>query len=268
MLSKRRQVTLLLLAMALSSACLLACAQESAATTSLTALVQRPSGPVIVTYEDGELTIQAFNTPLTLVLQSVAKQIGATIDVPPGADEPVAGAFGPGSPAAVIAALLNGSRFNYVMTSSGPDPNRLARVVLTVRPAADEHSSQEKTQQANARQNPDSKASSAAGMTEGSIPSVTREQLRAEVDALMAQAGALEASNGENVDTNQSGIRQLQKVMEAALARAGTVVELSEDSGANSAKGVPQTGSVNPENSGVDPAGQTLPTPRPRLRRR
>jgi putative aminopeptidase FrvX len=113
-------------------------AQKQTGAQSLPASVQLSPGVVVVTYQDGELTIQALNAPLTRVLQAASIQMGTIIDLPSGTDEAVVGEFGPGRPTAVIAALLNGSHFNYVMTASVADPNRPERVVLTLRPDAGE----------------------------------------------------------------------------------------------------------------------------------
>jgi hypothetical protein len=89
-----------------------------------------------VTYENGQLTIVAPNSTLGDILRAVRKQTGADIDVP-DARERVATTIGPGSPQEVMAELLNGSRFNYVLLGSPQDPKALARVVLVARSPSD-----------------------------------------------------------------------------------------------------------------------------------
>lgn len=96
---------------------------------------QLPAAPPTVSYENGMLSIAAQNATLGEILQNVRKLTGATIDVPPaGANERVVAQLGPGAPRDVLAALLNGTSFNYVMLGSPADPRSVATVVLTSRP--------------------------------------------------------------------------------------------------------------------------------------
>jgi hypothetical protein len=88
--------------------------------------------PPHVTYQDGELTIVAPNSTLGDILRAVRKQTGAEIDVPDARDR-VAATIGPGPAQEVLAQLLNGSRFNYVLLGSPQDPKALTRVVLIAR---------------------------------------------------------------------------------------------------------------------------------------
>lgn len=88
--------------------------------------------PPQVSYQNGQLTIVAPNSTLGDILQAVRKQIGAEIEIPEATDRVVTH-LGPGTPGEVIAKLLNGSRFNYVLLSSSEDSSRLTRVVLVAR---------------------------------------------------------------------------------------------------------------------------------------
>jgi hypothetical protein len=181
----------------------------------------RPSGPIVVTYDAGELTIQSFNAPLSGVLRAVANHIGVLIEMPPGTDEPVIGVFGPGSPRNVLAALLNGSRFNYVMTGS-PSDGRLQQLLLTVKTTAHEKPPREAKQQAIASA-PQVVPEDSAAVSEKPIPIASRDQVRAEMDALLAEASASAAAEGaalgENVE-GSTGIEQLRQLMETALKQA------------------------------------------------
>ena len=94
-----------------------------------------PAAPPKVTYQNGMLTIAAQNSTLGDILRDVHKLTGATIDIPPNATERVVTRLGPGAPRDVLASLLNGSTFNYVMLGSSSDPAALASVVLTAKPA-------------------------------------------------------------------------------------------------------------------------------------
>ncbi|MGA9449486.1 MAG: hypothetical protein WBV26_23820 [Candidatus Sulfotelmatobacter sp.] len=86
-----------------------------------------------VTYENGLLTIVAPNSTLGDILRSVRKHTAADIDVPASASERVATRLGPAPAREVMAELLNGSRFNYILLGSPADANSLVRVVLVAK---------------------------------------------------------------------------------------------------------------------------------------
>jgi hypothetical protein len=92
--------------------------------------------PPQVSYQNGQLTIVAPNSTLGDILKAVRKQTGADIDIP-DAKERVVTHLGPGPARDVIADLLNGSRFNYVMLGSPEDGNALTRVVLVAKTGPD-----------------------------------------------------------------------------------------------------------------------------------
>lgn len=95
-----------------------------------------PAAPPKVSYQNGLLTIAAQNSTLGDILRDVHKLTGASIDVPPNATERVVTRLGPGAPRDVLASLLNGTSFNYVMVGSSSDPTGVASIVLTTKPAA------------------------------------------------------------------------------------------------------------------------------------
>jgi len=90
-----------------------------------------------VTYTDGMLTIVAPNSTLGDILRSVRKQTSADIDVPATASERVVTRLGPAPAREVMAELLNGSRFNYILLGSPQDANALTRVVLVAKTGPD-----------------------------------------------------------------------------------------------------------------------------------
>jgi hypothetical protein len=94
-------------------------------------LEQQPASPPRISYQGGQLTITAPNSTLGDILRGVHAQTGAAVDVPGNATERVVGHFGPGPAREVLAALLNGSHFNYVMLGSVTNPGGVERVVLT-----------------------------------------------------------------------------------------------------------------------------------------
>ena len=98
-------------------------------------LDQLPAAAPRITYENGMLAIAAQNATLGEILRNVHQLTGATIDLPPsGANERVVVQLGPGAPRDVLAALLNGTSFNYVMMGSASDPRSVATVTLSSRP--------------------------------------------------------------------------------------------------------------------------------------
>ena len=96
---------------------------------------QAPTVPQ-VTYVNGQLTIASSNSTLSQVLQSVQTQTGATFDIPPGAgSERVVASLGPGKPQNVLASLLNGSKFNYVILGKANNPGAVQKVILMAKVA-------------------------------------------------------------------------------------------------------------------------------------
>jgi len=94
---------------------------------------QMPENPPVVTYVNGKLSIIAKNATLSSILRVVGEKTGAVIDVPDGADERVVSQLGPGPAREVIASLLNGSHFNYVMIGNETDATSVAHVILTAK---------------------------------------------------------------------------------------------------------------------------------------
>jgi hypothetical protein len=97
---------------------------------------QMPASPPEVQFQQGQLTISASNSTLGDILRAVHKETGASIDVPGNATERVVGQFGPGPARDVLASLLNGSHFNYVLLGSSENFLALDRVILTSKSSA------------------------------------------------------------------------------------------------------------------------------------
>ena len=94
-------------------------------------LEQQPPVPPQVSFKDGQLTIDAQNATLSQVLHSVQAQTGASIDMPSGAgSERVVARLGPGKPKDVLASLLNGSKFNYVILGGSNNSERVQKIIL------------------------------------------------------------------------------------------------------------------------------------------
>ncbi|MBZ5681823.1 MAG: hypothetical protein LAO24_17130 [Acidobacteriia bacterium] len=124
--------------------------QRKAKKVELPPLPSGPRGPVPqlpldstpavapqVSYRDGQLTILAPNSTLGDILRAVRKQTGAEMEVPASANERVVTQLGPGLARDVVAELLNGSKFNYVLLGSPNDASVLTRVVLVAKTGGD-----------------------------------------------------------------------------------------------------------------------------------
>jgi len=92
--------------------------------------------PPQVSYQNDQLTIVAPNSTLGDILRAVRKQTGAEIEIP-SATERVVTHLGPGPAREVVAELLNGSRFNYVLLGSPGNDGVLTRVVLVAKTGLD-----------------------------------------------------------------------------------------------------------------------------------
>ena len=94
-------------------------------------LEQVPAVAPHVHFADGKLTITAHNSTLSDVLKEVREQTGAELEIPPNANERVVADLGPGPARQVLADLLNGTHFNYLMVGSSTDPSAIQSIVLT-----------------------------------------------------------------------------------------------------------------------------------------
>jgi hypothetical protein len=94
---------------------------------------QGPSSPPEVSFQGGQLTIVARNSTMGDVLTAVKQRTGAAVDMPAVSSERVVGRFGPGAPRDVMAQLLNGSHYDYVLVGSPAEPGSLKKVVLMAR---------------------------------------------------------------------------------------------------------------------------------------
>jgi hypothetical protein len=94
-------------------------------------LEQQPPAAPQVTYKNGQLSIDSRNATLSQVLRSVQAQTGASVEMPSGAgSERVVATLGPGQPKDVLASLLEGSKFNYVILGEANSPGSVKKVIL------------------------------------------------------------------------------------------------------------------------------------------
>jgi hypothetical protein len=97
-----------------------------------------PEKKVTIFFQDGLLSLTSNKGSLAEVLTEIGLATGADMSIPAGAEqEKVAASLGPGSPRDVLAQLLNGSRYNFIIMGSNADANRVARVLITVKSGGD-----------------------------------------------------------------------------------------------------------------------------------
>ena len=147
-----------------------------------------------VSYQNGQLTIVAPNSTLGDILRAVRKQTGAEIEIPE-ARERVVTHLGPGPARDVVAELLNGSRFNYVLLGSPADASLLTRVVLVAKSTPDN---------ANPN-NPGAGQPQQANMQPGNI--VPPPDMSADAN----DAEAAEENADDNTDQNAAAEQQQQQ---------------------------------------------------------
>ncbi len=171
--------------------------------------------PPQVSFQNNELTIIAPNSTLADILRAVRKQTGAEIDVP-AAPERVVTRLGPGPARDVLADLLNGSRFNYVLLGSPGNEAMLTRVVLVAK------QTQPQTMTASApepqpgmqpgvppQQPPDQDQSAQAMDAESADDSATDES--AEQPAAEPEQPANSAEQPPNIKTPQQMLQEMQQ---------------------------------------------------------
>ncbi len=97
-------------------------------------LEQMPAQTPEVIYAGGLLTINAPNSTMNDVLTAVRRVTGATIEKPAlGGSDRVVAHLGPAQPKDVLAALLNGSRYDYIILGPMGQPGAVQRIILTAR---------------------------------------------------------------------------------------------------------------------------------------
>jgi hypothetical protein len=91
--------------------------------------------PLEVSFQSGMLSISSNKASLSEILSAVHERTGAEIAIPAGAEqEKVMAELGPAPAPEVLAHLLNGTQFNFLILSSPTNPGGLDRVILTARP--------------------------------------------------------------------------------------------------------------------------------------
>jgi hypothetical protein len=93
---------------------------------------QMPAVPPRVSYSNGQLTVVAENSTLGDILNAVHNVTGTQIETTgSAAGDRVAAKIGPGSVREVLLAVLQGSRYDYILLGSANNPDQIERVILT-----------------------------------------------------------------------------------------------------------------------------------------
>jgi AMIN domain len=92
----------------------------------------------LVSFQNGLLSVRAEKATLAQVLFEVHQQTGADISVPAGAEqEPVVADLGPAPTKDVLAALLNGTNYNFIFLGAAGD-SKVDRVIISAKSVATE----------------------------------------------------------------------------------------------------------------------------------
>jgi hypothetical protein len=162
-----------------------------------------------VNYQDGLLTIVAPNSTLGDILRGVRKHTAADIEVPATATERVVTRLGPGPAREVMAELLNGSRFNYILLGSPDDANLLVRVVLVAKTGPDTPNSLPTSADNNAAKPPEV-ANAAADAPDAEATDDTAEDTPDQATAEAEQPAAVPADQ-PGVKTPQQMLQEMQQ---------------------------------------------------------
>jgi hypothetical protein len=113
-------------------------ANAAAGKDSFTVADQYPAKPPRVTFRNGQLTVLAENSTLPDILTAIHQRTGAALELPSAlGTERVAAKLGPASTGEVLADLLNGSRFDYIVLNRLEDPSSPERIILRVKSTGD-----------------------------------------------------------------------------------------------------------------------------------
>jgi hypothetical protein len=199
--------------------------QSSAESTPLTQLVEQStspelsSGEFVVIYENGHLTIKATRVPLLQVLRRVCKELGAQIEAPSGASEPIVVDLGPGPVREVLTSLLAGSPFNYAMQAADDDPRLLARLLIIPLDKHGDGPNHDAVVEARAEQpRITPKEVTEPEQSAAAAEVVDAKQTKAEMKNLLAEAKAELAASGADMDESlKQGASQLLAELEKSM---------------------------------------------------
>jgi hypothetical protein len=209
-----------------------------------------PRGEAVVTFENAALTIASQGAPLIDVLRQVCSQLGAALDAPSEANQPVVGIFGPGSAREVLASLLEGSQYELGTAASVENAQALVRVVVL---------SKSKLPDRQGAKNPGAMNATAEPVTQPQLDSTRKGEKASaqEMVELLSEAKVNFVDTESDPEDPTTGIVKAQagdifKALEGIIKTAAA----AEDSGAGPQPGASQAAVAAP----------VSPTPRHRRR--
>jgi len=229
-------------------------------------LAQVPEGQFVVTYQDSELTIKARNAPLIDVLREVCNQIGAVVDLPSGANEPIITVIGPGPAREMLFSLLSNSRLDYAVLGSASDPSALGRVMVF--PRTNNSNALGPAPQIKVSQGQGASADTSAGTgTRTTRENSGLAQMKELLSAAKADVAGGAAIDGQGGNEDGGNADLADSPQEVDLANALQQVEAQINAIGNPAAAAPSTNSAS---TGQQAAGAVPPNPigLPRRRRR
>jgi hypothetical protein len=192
---------------------------------------------VVVRYENGELTVKANNAPLVDVLRAICGQIGAVLEAPAEAREPILMTLGPAPARLVLASLLDGSQFKYAMRQAADDPSALANVIVF--PKTKDSKALRPVVQDGVSQGPDSSATAASTGSGQDAKQLMRE-LITQAQTEVANSGGIvfdnhggdeNARDGDPASTTpQTDASAVLKLVEAQISAIGDAAASSANS--------------------------------------
>jgi hypothetical protein len=194
-----------------------------------------------VTFENGLLTIVAPNSTLGDILREVRSHTSAEIDVPANANERVALRLGPAPARDVMAELLNGSHFNYILLGSADNANALVRVVLVAKTGPD-------TPDAPAQANATPAPNSAKGDTADADAADT-------VDPIADQA----ATEADETPSDEPGVKTPQQMLQEMQQRQLQQQQQQQQQNGQTTPAYPPPGGAPMPQRGPGPQPQPQP---------
>jgi hypothetical protein len=161
-----------------------------------------------VSYTDGMLSIVAPNSTLGDILRGVRKYTAADIEVPATANERVVTRLGPAPARQVMAELLNGSHFNYILLGSPENANKLVRVVLVAKTGPD---NPDATPAQAAKNAPPAPAVAAGDAADADTPADEPAEDTADQPAAEADQSAPTTPDQPGVKTPQQMLQEMQQ---------------------------------------------------------
>lgn len=188
-----------------------------------------------VHFQNGLLTITAANSTLGDILRAVRSQTAAEIEVPGNANERVAVHLGPAPPREVMADLLNGSHFNYILLGSPENASALVRVVLVAKTGPDNPPS---TAEANATPAPVT-----------AKPADDADAADNTVDESVDQA----ATEADETPPDEPGVKTPQQMLQEMQQRQLQMQQQQQQNNGQAPSAYPPPGGIMPQRAPIPP---------------